>query len=80
MNVWSHQSATDFTRKESDSVLEKLYQIEEAFRHKQAQLEQYKDIKFSITETGHSLSCTINLLASEKEMSFWYSPFGDAEF
>ena len=61
------------TLPEKDQIqfLEKLYQIEEAFRYKQAQLEQYKDIKFSITETGRSLSCTINLLASEKEMSFF---------
>lgn len=60
------------TLPEKDQIrfLEKLYQIEEVFRYKQAQLEQYKDIKFLITETGHSLSCTINLLASEKEMSF----------
>jgi DNA-binding CsgD family transcriptional regulator len=61
------------TLPEKDQIqfLEKLYQIEEVFRYKQAQLEQYKDIKFLITETGHSLSCTINLLASEKEMSFF---------
>lgn len=51
--------------------LEKLYQIEEAFRYKQAQLQQYKDINFSITGTESRLSCTINLLASEKEMSFF---------
>mgnify|MGYP000706361841 FL=1 len=44
------------TLPEKDQIqfLEKLYQIEEAFRYKQAQLEQYKDIKFLITETGHS--------------------------
>lgn len=61
------------TLPEKDQIqfLEKLYQIEEAFRYKQAQLEQYKDIKFLITGTERSLSCTINLLASEKEMSFF---------
>ncbi len=61
------------TLPEKDQIqfLEKLYQIEDAFRYKQAQLEQYKDIQFLITGTGHSLSCTINLLASEKEMSFF---------
>lgn len=58
-------------KKNQISFLEKLYQIEEAFRYKQAQLEQYKDIKFSIERTERSLSCTINLLASEKEMSFF---------
>ncbi len=51
--------------------LEKLYQIEEAFRYQQAQLQRYKDIKFSIKGTQSRLSCTINLLASEKEMSFF---------
>ncbi len=61
------------TLPEKDQIqfLEKLYQVEDAFRYKQAQLEQYKDIQFLITGTGHSLSCTINLLASEKEMSFF---------
>lgn len=72
-NEWVQVIDQRLTLPEKDQIqfLEKLYQIEEAFRYKQAQLEQYKDIKFSITETEHSLSCTINLLASEKEMSFF---------
>lgn len=57
--------------KDQPHFLEKLYQMEDAFRYNQAQLEQYKDIKFSITGMEHNLSCTINLLASEKEMSFF---------
>ena len=56
---------------EQIEFLEKLYQIEEVFRYKQAQLEQYKDVKFSIAGIGQRWLCTINLLASEKEMSFF---------
>ncbi|MDH0031208.1 MULTISPECIES: helix-turn-helix transcriptional regulator [unclassified Acinetobacter] len=72
-NEWVQVIDQRLTLPEKDQVqfLEKLYQIEEAFRYKQAQLEQYKDIKFLIAGTERSLSCTINLLASEKEMSFF---------
>ncbi|GAA5014489.1 hypothetical protein GCM10023206_24640 [Acinetobacter puyangensis] len=46
-----------------------LYEIEAAFRYKQGQLQQYKELVFSIPST--TISLIINLLASEKEQSFF---------
>ncbi len=56
---------------ESDQTqfLKNLYQIESIFRYQQDQLVEIKDLKFSILNTD--VICTINLLASEKEMSFF---------
>ncbi|KAA8731178.1 helix-turn-helix transcriptional regulator [Acinetobacter qingfengensis] len=46
-----------------------LYQIEVAFRQQHEQLQQYKELKFFIPDTG--LFFTIHLLVSEKEQSFF---------
>ncbi|MCH4248908.1 MAG: helix-turn-helix transcriptional regulator [Acinetobacter populi] len=46
-----------------------LYEIEAVFRYKQGQLQQYKERVFSIP--GTTISLVINLLASEKEQSFF---------
>lgn len=56
---------------ESDQIQfsKKLYQIEAAFRYKQDQLQQFKEINFLIS--ANDFSFNISLLASEKEMSFF---------
>ena len=54
-----------------DRFLNLLYEIEAAFRYQQEKLEHFKNTKFLISNTTQSLELTINLLVSEKEMSFF---------
>ena len=52
-------------------LLDIFYQIEHAFRYHQEKLIQFKNTRFSIFDHEQSLAFKINLLVSEKEMSFF---------